>query len=102
MNVTAIEVSLTGRFRFRLLDDPSLTWPRAETPSHWICVGLGDTLDLALRNCLLETIKFLAVTFRMSRADAYSLASIAVDFEISQAVNHIKGVHGMIPKSIFK
>jgi len=30
------------------------------------------------------------------------LASVAVDFEITQLVDGTKGVHGMIPKSIFR
>ena len=38
----------------------------------------------------------------LSREDAYALCSVAVDFEITQAVDGTKGVHAMIPKSIFK
>jgi len=37
-----------------------------------------------------------------SREDAYALCSVAVDFNITQAVDGTKGVHAMIPKSIFK
>jgi acetamidase/formamidase len=36
------------------------------------------------------------------RADAYLLASDAVDFSITQLVDGKRGVHEMIPKSIFK
>ena len=38
----------------------------------------------------------------LSREDAYMLASVAVDFDVTQVVDGTKGVHGMIPKSIFK
>ena len=34
--------------------------------------------------------------------DAYMLSSVAVDFNITQVVDGVKGVHGMIPKEIFK
>ena len=37
----------------------------------------------------------------LTRLDAYSLASIAVNFRITQSVDINKGVHAMIPKSIF-
>jgi acetamidase/formamidase len=37
----------------------------------------------------------------MSRDDAYMLASVAVDFSITQLVDGNKGVHAMIPKKIF-
>jgi len=48
-----------------------------------------------------ETIDFLVSEKKMTREDAYQLASIAVDFDITQLVDGTKGVHGMIPKSIF-
>jgi formamidase len=38
----------------------------------------------------------------MTRDDAYVLSSIAADFHITQLVDTRKGVHGMIPKSVFK
>ena len=38
----------------------------------------------------------------LSREDAYTLCSVAVDFNVTQAVDGTKGVHAMIPKSIFK
>jgi acetamidase/formamidase len=34
--------------------------------------------------------------------EAYSLASLAVDFEVTQLVDGVKGIHRMIPKSLFK
>jgi acetamidase/formamidase len=30
------------------------------------------------------------------------LASVAVDFRVTQVVDGTKGIHGMIPKGIFK
>lgn len=33
--------------------------------------------------------------------EAYSLASVASDFELTQVVDTIKGIHGLIPKAIF-
>jgi hypothetical protein len=37
----------------------------------------------------------------LSVADAYSLASIAVDFEVAEAVDQTEIIHGLIPKNIF-
>ena len=102
VDLTAIETSLVGTFRFELLKGRSLRWPRAETATHWISLGLADTLDDALRIAVRETVDFLAETQSLSREDAYSLASVAVDFEITQAVDGVKGVHAMIPKAIFR
>jgi acetamidase/formamidase len=102
VDLTAIETSLVGTFRFELLKGRALKWPRAETATHWISLGLADTLDEALRIAVRETIDFLGQTQSLTPEDAYSLASVAVDFEITQAVDGVKGVHAMIPKAIFK
>jgi acetamidase/formamidase len=102
VDLTAIETSMTGRFRFELLRGQTLAWPRAETPTHWICLGLHADLEEAMRMAIRETVGFLAETQGLAREDAYALASIAVDFEVTQVVDGVKGIHAMIPKSIFK
>jgi len=102
VDITAMETSLTGVFQFILHKDMHLKWPRAETPTHWITMGLDPDLTEATRIAVHETLDFLVNEKKLSREDAYMLASVAVDFEITQLVDGTKGVHGMIPKSIFK
>jgi acetamidase/formamidase len=101
VDLTAIETSLTGTFRLDLIKGKALRWPRAETATHWITLGLHENLDEAMKMAIRETIDFLAVEKGLSREDAYALASIAVDFEVTQVVDGVKGIHGMIPKAIF-
>jgi acetamidase/formamidase len=101
VDLTAIETSLTGTFRLDLIKGKTLRWPRAETATHWITLGLHENLEEAMRMAIRETIDFLANEKRLSREDAYALASIAVDFEVTQVVDGVKGIHGMIPKAIF-
>jgi acetamidase/formamidase len=63
----------------------------------------GDTLETeALKMAVREAIDFLVTEKHPSREDAYMLCSTAVDFNVTQAVDGTKGVHAMIPKSIFK
>jgi acetamidase/formamidase len=101
VDLTAIETSLTGTFRLELIKGKPLSWPRAETPTHWITLGLDENLEEAMRRAILECIKFLHEEKGLSRVDAYALASIAVDFEVTQVVDGVKGIHAMIPKKIF-
>jgi acetamidase/formamidase len=101
VDITAMETSLTGVFQFIVRKDMHLKWPRAETPTHWITMGLDPDLTQAARICAIETVDFLVETKKLSREDAYALTSIGVDLEITQLVDGTKGVHGMIPKSIF-
>jgi len=101
VDLTAIETSLTGTFRLDLVKGKTLRWPRAETPTHWITLGLHENLDEAMKMAIRETIDFLATEKGLAREDAYALASIAVDFEVTQVVDGVKGIHAMIPKAIF-
>jgi len=101
IDITAMETSLTGVFQLIVRKDMHLKWPRAETPTHWITMGLDPDLTQAARICGLETIDFLVNEKHMMPVDAYALSSVAVDFDITQLVDGTKGVHAMIPKGIF-
>src|SRR5580704_9709538 len=101
VDITAMETSLTGVFQFILHKDMHLKWPLAETPTHWITMGLDPDLTEATKIAVHETLDFLMREKKLSREEAYMLASVAVDFDITQLVDGTKGVHGMIPKSIF-
>ncbi len=100
--ITALETSLHGTLQFVVRKDLKLKWPRAETPTHYITMGLDKDLTLAAKIATRETLDFLATEKHLSPDDAYMLASTAVDFHITQVVDGVKGVHGMIPKEIFK
>jgi acetamidase/formamidase len=101
-DITAMETSLDGTFQFIVRKDMHLKGPRGETPTHWIAMGLDPDLNQALVNAVRDAIDFLVTEKHMTREDAYALCSVAVDFNVTQAVDGTKGVHGMIPKSIFK
>lgn len=100
--LTAIETSLRGTFQFVVRRDLKLRWPRAETPTHYIVMGLDPDLSKATKLAVREAIDFLVTHKELSPDEAYMLTSIAVDFSITQLVDGTLGVHGMIPKDIFK
>lgn len=102
VNVTAIETSMNGRIMLKLRKDLQLTTPIAETPTDIITMGFAETLDAALEIALKNMIDFLERFTNLSAEDAYVLCSLAVNFRITQVVNSPqKGVHAMLPKSIF-
>jgi acetamidase/formamidase len=101
-DVSAIETGNRGRFQLIVRKDMKLTWPRAETATHWIVMGLNPNLEEAMKMAVRETISFLTERFpKLSRQEAYMIASIAVDYHVTQVVDGTKGIHGMIPKAIF-
>jgi acetamidase/formamidase len=102
VDITALETSLVGTFQFVVRKDMHLTGPRGETPTHYIAMGLDPNLDEALKKAVRDAIDFLVTEKHLSREDAYMLCSVGVDFNVTQAVDGTKGVHAMIPKSIFK
>jgi acetamidase/formamidase len=102
VDITALETSLIGELQFIVRKDMHLKWPRAETPSHFITMGLHEDLTEATKMALREMIDFLVTEKRLSRDDAYMLASVAADLSITQLVDGNKGVHAMISKDIFK
>jgi acetamidase/formamidase len=99
--ITALETSLDGRFQFVVHKNKRLRWPRAETPTHYIAMGLHTDLTEATKLAVREAIDFLVTEKGISRDDAYMLTSVAVDLAITQLVDGTKGVHAMIPKSLF-
>jgi acetamidase/formamidase len=103
VDLTAIETGMRGRFQLIVRKDMKLRWPRAETPTHWMVMGLDPDLDEAMKIAVRETIDFITGKFpHLTREEAYMIASVAVDYHVTQVVDGTKGVHGMIPKSIFK
>jgi acetamidase/formamidase len=102
VTITALETSLDGTLKFVVRKDRKLRWPRAETPTHYITMGLSEDLNEAAKSAVREMIDFLADEKRLSRDDAYMLASIAADISITQLVDGTKGVHMMIAKSVFR
>jgi acetamidase/formamidase len=101
VDITAMETSLIGTFQFIVHKDLHLLWPRAETPTHFMTMGLHENLTEATKLAVDDMIDFLMTAKHLSREDAYMLSSVAADLAITELVDGNKGVHMMIPKSIF-
>jgi acetamidase/formamidase len=99
---TAIETSLRGRLQLTVRKGMKLSWPRAETPAHFISMGTDEDLTKATRIAIQEMIDFLVAHKKLDRHAAYQLTSIAGDVAITQLVDGKVGVHVKMPKNIFK
>src|SRR3984893_13050826 len=98
--ITAVETALTGPFKLSVVKDMELTAPRAETSTPYIPMGFDEDLDDAVRQALRDMIRWIGELRGLSKADAYTLCSLASDFHVTQMVNLAKGAHCMLPKSI--
>jgi acetamidase/formamidase len=98
---TAIEASLDARVEISIERHQPITSPVLETATHWFTHGFGADLDEAMRMAALQMLDLLQQRYGLSRDDAYSLASVAVDLGITQVVDATLGCHAAIAKSIF-
>lgn len=98
--VTAIETALQGTFELILRTDLSLLMPRAETSTHVITMGLDPDLDDAAKQAVRDMIQLIRERSNLSAEDAYTLCSLAGDLRVTQLVNHHKGIHMMLKKSL--
>ena len=89
------------RIQVVLHKQKNFNWPIAETATHWIVLGLDKDLNVAMTLAARNAIKFLASRAGLTELDAYALCSIAVSFRVTQVVDIVRGVHAMVPKSLF-
>ena len=104
VNLTALECSYKEiRLQPIVRKDMKLDWPFIETRTHWITTGFNEDLNVAMVNAVREAVDWLAnqKMVAMTRYEAYGLVSMVGDCRVSQVVDVRKGVHCMIPKSIF-
>jgi len=100
--LSAIETSLKGEIQVVLHKNKSLKQPRAETPTHFITMGLSPDLDEAAKIATREMLDWLVDMKGLSRDDAYMLASATMDLVVTQAVDGTRGIHALMPKAIFR
>ena len=98
--VTAIETALEGTVEVILRKDLGWTYPRAETPTHRMTMGMAADLDDAASHALRQMIEWITATTNLSRHQAFMLMSLAADVRVTQLVNEQKGIHVMLPKSV--
>ena len=82
--------------------DRTLRWARAESPTHYISMGLHPDLDEAARMATREMVDFIVAEHGLDPGDAYILCSVALDLRVTQLVDGTKGIHGMLSKELFR
>jgi acetamidase/formamidase len=98
ISVTAIECPMDRvDLSFDLLDTMPISTPIATTPVGWITMGFHEDLDEALVIALEAMLTLMKRLYGLERLDALALASLTVDFRITQVVNGVRGVHAVLP-----
>ena len=104
VNLTALECAYKEiEIQPIVRKDLKIDWPRAETKDNWIFAGFDEDLSQAMKIAVQQTVEWLSTQkmVPMSREEAYALTSMVGDCRVTEVVDIRKGVHCMIPKSIF-
>jgi acetamidase/formamidase len=99
---TALELSNTVTMQFIVHKNQGLKTPRAETPTHFIFMGISTDHNKAVEMALRNALDFLQADKGLSPADAMAFASLAVDLNVAESVDYTNVVMARIPKTFFK
>jgi acetamidase/formamidase len=97
---TAVEVSASLTFKFELLKNKTIEWPRIESKEEIMTVGSARPLEDAARIAYRELIKWLGEDYGISAYDAYMLLSLTARARIAQIVDPLYTVVTKLPKEI--
>ncbi len=100
--LTAIECSLTPTFELIVHKNKQLESPVGETEDAWLAIGLDEDLDEAMKKAVRESLRIINEEYGLTKQDALLFGSASIDYEVSQVVDIIKGIHGVIPKDILE
>src|SRR6478609_5886580 len=108
VSLTAMEASLRATVRLDVVPHEDavrrfgeLVGPLAETTDFLVPTGMDEDLDVAVQSCVRAAIALLGSRYGMDPRLAYAYLSAATDFDISQVVDVVKGVHARIRKADF-
>jgi len=99
-NISALETCLNGKLKLTVRKDLRILWPMAETNDHIISMGFHENLFEASKMAIRNMILYMIQSLGLDQDDAYSLISLSVDLHVTQLVNGVKGIHGLLPKAI--
>ena len=106
--LTALEASLRATLRFDVVPRATaraefgdITGPLVRTSEYLVPTGLDPDLGEAMRKAVRAALDLLHARYGMDEHLAYAYLSAATDFDISQVVDIVCGVHARIRESDF-
>ncbi|MBD2259658.1 acetamidase/formamidase family protein [Pseudanabaena sp. FACHB-2040] len=99
INLTAVESAFNElNLTVEVIKGQPLTWPRVESPTHWLTLGYDRDMNTAIRILEEETIKFISEWKGMNSREARQYMTTYGDIRVAEVVNQLKGVYCMLPK----
>lgn len=106
--LTALEAPLRATLRFDVVPQDearrafgAVSGPLVRTDEYLVPTGMDPDLNVAMRACVRAAIDLIQARWGLDEHLAYAYLSAATDFDISQVVDIVCGVHARIRESDF-
>jgi amidase len=98
LNGNALETSLDVEFTVDVISSLPLMTPRVESPSHVMTVGLGGTLEDALRAATAGLGQWLEQDYHLTPSEIAIVLGSSVEYTISEVADRNAGVAAKLRK----
>ena len=98
LNGNALETSMEVEFTVDVLPGKSLMTPRVESATHLMAIGLGGTLEDALRAATAGLGQWLEQDYQLTPAEIAMVLGSAVEYAIGEVADRNAGVVAKIRK----
>ncbi len=95
---SGLETSASVAFRFSLLKQKTIAWPRLEDAEFLMVAGSARPLSDALRIAFVELVGWLVAEHGFAKADAYQLVSQVAVVRVANMVDPLYTVVAKFPK----
>lgn len=98
--IAGLEIPADVTLRVSVVKGADSTWPILVAPDASYVIASGKTLEEASRQAMSQAVDILARSLDLPWEEAYMLASLQVNAQISQLVNAMVTVRAQIPQSL--
>lgn len=98
LNGNALETSMDVEFMVDVISSKSLLTPRVESPTHIMTVGLGGTLEDALRAATAGLGQWLEQDYHLTPSEIAMVLGSSVEYTISEVADRNAGVAAKLRK----
>ena len=98
LNGNALETSMEVEFTVNVISNKSLATPRVESPTHIMAVGLGGTLEDAMRAATSGLGQWLEQDYSLTPSEIAIVLGSSVEYTISEVADRNAGVAAKLKK----
>src|SRR5206468_219810 len=104
LNGNALETSMEVEFTVDVISSKPLMTPRVESPTHIMTVGLGGSLEDALRAATASLGQWLEQDYKLTPSEIAMVLGSSVEYTISEVADRNAGVAAKLRKDrlVFK